>query len=428
MLLCRNKCIAARGISELQCVVFLAFSTIISNLIYYVFLNYLKTCLCLLWAYAKIAKYFGVLCPRYFYKYFKSEGASVSKTDLEYELSPEEQEAAALKKEKRLKHKKTARIFDRIAGFIISTVIVVGCAGLGLLYVIEKGPSPYLRDNFVNTMDETRRFKFVPSIFLTDEELDVTDTSLINIPDEGDTETAANALEEIGLVDDDGDGVIFVEINKGNYEGYMIAVTDPTRMFIAMPEVYGGAGWTLEQFADKYGAIGGINAGGFKDDGGNGTGGIPQGLTVVDGHCYNPEFGVTEGSAGFDSNGVLHVGYYTYEDCEKNDIVNVVSFGPVLISNGVPTPAEYLVSGINPRTAIGQRADGTVLLLVIDGRQVHSAGATYQDLVDIMLDYGAVNACNMDGGSSTAMYYNGEYVNSISSSNGQCRPLSLIHI
>ena len=95
----------------------------------------------------------------------------------------------------------------------------------------------------------------------------------------------------------------------------------------------------------------------------------------------------------------------------------------MLISNGTPTPSEYLVSGINPRTAIGQRADGAVLMLVIDGRQVHSAGATYQDCVDIMLDYGAVNACNMDGGSSTAMYYQGKYVNSISSSNGQCRPL-----
>ena len=117
------------------------------------------------------------------------------------------------------------------------------------------------------------------------------------------------------------------------------------------------------------------------------------------------------------------MGYYTYEDCQKNDIVNVVSFGPILISNGVPTPEEYLVSGTNPRTAIAQRADGAVIMLVMDGRQIHSMGVTYSDLVDILLDYGAVNACNMDGGSSTAMYYNGEYVNSISSANGQCRAL-----
>ena len=67
--------------------------------------------------------------------------------------------------------------------------------------------------------------------------------------------------------------------------------------------------------------------------------------------------------------------------------------------------------GLNPRTAIGQRADGAVLLLVIDGRQSHSLGATYKDCQQVMLDYGAVNAANLDGGSSTLMIYEGEHVN-----------------
>ncbi|MBQ1641923.1 MAG: phosphodiester glycosidase family protein, partial [Oscillospiraceae bacterium] len=79
---------------------------------------------------------------------------------------------------------------------------------------------------------------------------------------------------------------------------------------------------------------------------------------------------------------------------------------------------EKLVSGVNPRTAIGQRADGAVLLLVIDGRQVQSLGATYQDCCDVMMDFGAVNAYCMDGGSSTSMYYNGAYVNSPSGEGG----------
>ena len=143
----------------------------------------------------------------------------MSNTELEYELSPEEKEAAALKKEKQRKRRKTARIFDRIAGFIIATVIVIGCALLGLLYVIEKGPSPSLRDAFVNTMDETRRFKFVPAIFLETEELDSirkaakmdedvsTDTSLINISSEDGNSAAEDNLQEMGLVDEDGDGV-----------------------------------------------------------------------------------------------------------------------------------------------------------------------------------------------------------------------------
>lgn len=63
------------------------------------------------------------------------------------------------------------------------------------------------------------------------------------------------------------------------------------------------------------------------------------------------------------------------------------------------------ISGLNPRTAIGQKADGTVIFVCIDGRQPSSMGGEYKDIIDIMVEYGAVNACNMDGGSSTVMMY-----------------------
>ena len=67
-------------------------------------------------------------------------------------------------------------------------------------------------------------------------------------------------------------------------------------------------------------------------------------------------------------------------------------------------------SGANPRTAIGQRADGTVLLLVTDGRGASGhLGATASDLIEVLSKYGAVNAANLDGGSSSSMYYNGKY-------------------
>ena len=203
----------------------------------------------------------------------------------------------------------------------------------------------------------------------------------------------------------------------------MITVLDPSRVFVGMPDSYGGMGLTLEELVKKYGADGGINAGGFKDDGGGGFGGIPEGITVINGEIYNGGDGSLNGFAGFDKEGILHVGYFEYDDIIATGIVNGVSFGPVLISNGEPTPSEYLTSGVNPRTAIAQRADGAVIMLVIDGRQLHSIGAKYQDVIDILMDYGAVNACNMDGGSSTVMYYEGQYVNSCSAENGQPRPL-----
>ena len=82
-----------------------------------------------------------------------------------------------------------------------------------------------------------------------------------------------------------------------------------------------------------------------------------------------------------------------------------------LIINGEERQSNGLGSGANPRTAIGQRADGTVLLLVTDGRGKSSHfGATANDLIEIMSEYGAINAANIDGGSSSTMYYQDEYL------------------
>ena len=353
------------------------------------------------------------------------------------EPTPEELAAAEKEKErqrlrKKLRHKRAMRFWDRLAGFIIVTVLVVGCACLGLEYVILKGPSPALRSMFISTMDETRRFRFIPQIFLTADELAAERSTA-----EAETDLATNkelitvaAKEEnksddhtdaYGLVDEDGDGIIFQEVKGNGYKGYMIVILDPTRVFVGKPDSYGGVGLTLEQMVQKYGALGGINAGGFKDDGGGGLGGEPEGLTIVDGVAYSLDSHTTEGFAGLDRNGILHVGFYSYDDCVANDIVHAVSFGPILVSNG--EPVEPPSSSVNPRTAIGQRADGAIIMLVIDGRQVHSIGATYQDMMDLMLDYGAINAINMDGGSSTVMYYDNRYVNSCSAEGGQPRPL-----
>jgi exopolysaccharide biosynthesis protein len=99
----------------------------------------------------------------------------------------------------------------------------------------------------------------------------------------------------------------------------------------------------------------------------------------------------------------------TVAEAMELELRDAISFGPALIVNGVSAE----VSGgdsLNPRTAIGQRADGAILLLCIDGRQPNSLGASYADLIDIFLDYEAVNSGNLDGGSSSIMIYNGEQI------------------
>ena len=163
-------------------------------------------------------------------------------------------------------------------------------------------------------MDETRRFKFIPQIFLTADELKeirsveemdkdiTTDTSLITIQ-AGEAAQTDDGKDAYGLVDDDGDGIIFTDIKGNGFVGYMITVLDPSRVFVGMPDSYGGVGLTLQELVNKYGAEGGINAKGFKDDGGGGFGGIPEGITVINGEIYNGGDGSLNGFAGFDKEG-----------------------------------------------------------------------------------------------------------------------------
>ena len=66
-------------------------------------------------------------------------------------------------------------------------------------------------------------------------------------------------------------------------------------------------------------------------------------------------------------------------------------------------------TGTSQRTAIGQRDDGTVIMIVTDGRTASSLGATHNDMIDLMVSYGAVSAGMLDGGSSAMMFYRDYY-------------------
>lgn len=374
---------------------------------------------------------------------FKGDNVSTKISD---KTNMREQNAADVELErelraKRRKAKKRKRIANRIFGFFLTTGILFGICGLALEYVLIKGPSPALRDTFAMTMAETRRFTFIPYIFMTREEGDsylnrrieasgdvTTDTSLIKVGANAAIENEVKVDEtDTRFIDEDGDGIIINEVKGSGFSGYMMVVLDPNRVHLGTPinnpdNPFGSYGLPLDMMCEQYDALAGMNAGGFSDDGGSGTGGWPQGITIVQGRHYNYSTG-QDRFAGFDADGILHVGYYNSEDVIAANIQNGVCFSPLLIVNGKVMYDEICISGVNPRSAIGQRADGIVLMLVIDGRQLHSVGATYSDVVDIMLDYGAVNACNMDGGSSTSMWFGGDYVNSCSSQDGRSRYL-----
>ena len=69
------------------------------------------------------------------------------------------------------------------------------------------------------------------------------------------------------------------------------------------------------------------------------------------------------------------------------------------------------IPNTHPRTAAGIRADGTLLLVVVDGRQPVSQGVDLEQLAALMLDLGAEEALNLDGGGSSSLFVNGGLLN-----------------
>lgn len=338
----------------------------------------------------------------------------------------------------------------------VTVIVALLIAAYSVMFVLAKGPSPTASTLFVRSVMETSAAKFLARIYFTEAEINeilsagtgddqITDPSLIQIPSgkdttantEPDTEPDPDTDDTTSNKDTDSittdssvpitsdtdndqptdDGVEVIKIQGDTYNGTLLIVHDPSRVVLGTLPAYGAgySGKTLRKFIEDYGAVGGINAGGFEDDGGKGTGAVPDGIVIRDGKII---WGDTSTKykcvMGFDKNHVLHVGNMTGQQALDEGIVDGLNFslGPVLVINGVPQNSKRsLGGGLNPRTAIGQRADGAVLMLAINGRQADSLGATYDDLVSIMLGYGAVNAANLDGGSSTLMVYNGETMN-----------------
>ena len=314
------------------------------------------------------------------------------------------------------------KILLRILCVLLVTVLLAVVLLYGVMFVLCKGPSETARNLFVRSVKETSAIYFLPRLYLTDEEIasieqaqeitvEETDTSLVSVRAE--TKPAeGHFTDEWGYTDDDDDGLILVNVPGETYTGYMMIVLDPSRVVLGCnPATIGGKGYTVAEYVSMFDAVAGINGGGFDDPNGKGDGGMPDSAVVSDGVIYCAGLGIGPGFVGIDEDNILHVGFTSLEELTSRKIRDGCGYGPTLVYNGKAVDEELLASGLNPRTAIGQRTDGAILLLVIDGRQPNSLGATYADEAEIMLRFGAVNAMNLDGGSSSLMWFRGKYIN-----------------
>ncbi len=307
------------------------------------------------------------------------------------------------------------RFIGRFFAFIGTTVLALLIVAVGFCWVLCKGPSPTARNIFVNTVLETSALKFIPHMFLSDEEIEdiVNGNSVIETEESTDSNT--EFTEKEGNVAPE--TIEVLDITGPSYSGKMMIVHDPSRVKVASLSTFSEEidGKTVVEFAKEFGAVASVNGGGFSDVNGFGSGGMPLGIIIRDGELVFGSKTAVTSVVAFDTDDRLIVGKMSADEALNRNVRDAVSFGPAFIVNGIPAEVSGTSGGVNPRTVIGQRADGAVLILVIDGRQPHTLGATYKECIDVMLEHGAINAANLDGGTSTAMVYNGEIINSCSS-------------
>lgn len=317
---------------------------------------------------------------------------------------------------------------NAIVVFAILDVLAITC--LFLAY----GPINHFRDLLVTTAMRTMSHKYLARTLYSEKTIqkvlannyiaeftESTDISAINIGANEDPGVYESIYEEQILKrDPNNPDYKIIDIKGTNslglkYKGYLVVVYDPSKVELAMTKYYGYNGQLVRTITKENDAIIGINASGFYDPEGLGTGGIPDAAVIVDGEVVHGNRYEVQNISGFNKDNVLVLTKTTPNQAIKQGIEDAVSFGPFLIVNGKPAIVKGNGGwGIHPRTILAQRKDGIVLFLVVDGRQLEvggSAGVDLLEMIEVLTRYRAYNAVNLDGGASTTLVVNNQLYN-----------------
>lgn len=321
------------------------------------------------------------------------------------------------------------RIIAMLMTLVLALVLTLAIS----LKMICSDISVAAKETFVTTLLETGQLKFLAGMFVSSDELqEIVDRNTMQKLD-GSVDNSLISVGDGNASDDDSadkpqEDIEVVEISGRTFYGTLLIVKDPSKISLSTIYPWAEVGVTLDKLVTDAGAVAGIN-GGLYNSGSN-SGGKPYGIVVSDGEIQlnDPQSFTGLVLIGFDEDNILQIidvdGMTPAETkalIEEKRIRDAVTFQEdasdknnhfvKLIINGNARELNGAGSGLNPRTCIGQRADGSVLMLVTDGRgKSGHLGASASDLIGILTEYGAVNAANLDGGSSSCMYYEDRYL------------------
>jgi exopolysaccharide biosynthesis protein len=299
-------------------------------------------------------------------------------------------------------------VMKRLLAFL-SFQFIFTC--ISVPFYVFYGPFEEVKRTVVGASWNTLRHRYIARLFLSDEAI----AEIIGGSYATDPTLQGEELEKLKFGNSRDNRIEIFNIDGSDFKGKLMIVHDPKRIIAGYSSLLPECGETVSQIVRNNKGIAGINAGGFMDMGWTGTGGSPMGFIIHNGELVYNQVGdddVKQETVAFTEEGMLIVGRHSVSRLLELGVKEGVSFGPPLIVNGKPTISKGDGGwGIAPRTAIGQRKTGEVLMLVIDGRTLGSLGATLKEVQDIMLEYGAYNAANLDGGSSTTMFWGGKVIN-----------------
>jgi len=307
-----------------------------------------------------------------------------------------------------------------------TTIVLIILDILALIgFFLTYGPINYFRNFLVNTSMNTMSHQYLAYIFYNEEMVNkilsqnyfITideDTNLDDIvidtkpKDHYDNEYDEAILERTPGNDD----YKIINIKNGSHNGYLVAIYDPSKVKTVSKEQLGTKhGERLITMCTRDNALVCINGGGFMDEGWGS--GIPYGPVIKDSKIIWDD-GASGSVIGFNKDDKLVlVNTNAVDALNKHNIRDGFQFGPFLIVNGKPMTIVGDPWGKSPRVAIAQRKDGIVLFLVMDGSDLYAGGATLEDMINILTKYGAHNAANLDGGTSTTLVVNNKIHNDL---------------
>lgn len=311
------------------------------------------------------------------------------------------------------------------AYIFFEAIYIVGLSTVGILLY---GPAVEFKEWLVTTAMNTKDHQYYATWFYNKDEIqevfnnnyileptEDTDTTMYQIDEEPVIEYA-NKYEKQVLVKDEGnDDYKLITFNVNGCKAYLAVIYDPANVSVTTTKHVGSYGEYVVDMAKREKAIIAINGGGFKDPNHSSTGGMPRGVVIknskiVTDNTYGKT--ATGGIIGFTKeNKLVLLKNTSAKTALKKGIRDAVSWGPFLIVNGKAAFTKGNGGwGYAARTAIGQRKDGIVLFLVVDSNYNRTKGANMTDMTKIMKNYGAINAANLDGGTSSVMVVNGKMI------------------